>query len=160
MVYFQACYLSYDGFVRVIILNITVTARQAIHLWVKMGHLWLTWLTLVSAWISNYIHYKVGDENTYPFLNFNGATVEIYEWISNDHLLIMGFRLIHFCKRGHKCLQLQPFKLQNWKYGSKQLDLIFFGCVCIGGGGGGGGVIVHWAPYCSMRGQWISNGKY
>ena len=27
--------------------------------------------------ISNYIHYKVWDEITYPFLNFNGATVEV-----------------------------------------------------------------------------------
>ena len=26
---------------------------------------------------------KVLDENTYPFPNFNGATVEIWEWISN-----------------------------------------------------------------------------
>ena len=24
-----------------------------------------------------YIHYKVWDEITYPFLNFNGATVEV-----------------------------------------------------------------------------------
>ena len=29
------------------------------------------------AWISNYIHYNVWDEITYPFLNFNGATVEV-----------------------------------------------------------------------------------
>ena len=34
-------------------------------------------LTLVPAWISNYIHYKVWDEITYPFLNFNSATVEV-----------------------------------------------------------------------------------
>ena len=27
--------------------------------------------------IVNYIHYKVWDEITYPFLNFNGATVEV-----------------------------------------------------------------------------------
>ena len=26
-----------------------------------------------------YIHYKVWDEITYPFLNFNGATVEVME---------------------------------------------------------------------------------
>ena len=26
---------------------------------------------------SNYIHYNVWDEITYPFLNFNGATVEV-----------------------------------------------------------------------------------
>ena len=31
----------------------------------------------IPAWISNYIHYKVWDEITYPFLNFNGATVEV-----------------------------------------------------------------------------------
>ena len=34
-------------------------------------------LTLIPAWISNYIHYKVWDEITYPFLNFNGCTVEV-----------------------------------------------------------------------------------
>ena len=34
-------------------------------------------LTLTPAWISNYIHYKVWDDITYPFLNFNGATVEV-----------------------------------------------------------------------------------
>ena len=34
-------------------------------------------LTLIPAWISNYIHYNVWDEITYPFLNFNGATVEV-----------------------------------------------------------------------------------
>ena len=28
-----------------------------------------------AAWISNYIHYKVRDEITYPFPNFNGDTV-------------------------------------------------------------------------------------
>ena len=31
-------------------------------------------LTVISAWISNYIHYKLWDEITYPFLNFNGCT--------------------------------------------------------------------------------------
>ena len=34
-------------------------------------------------WISNYIHYTVWDENWYPFQNFNSATVEVWEWISN-----------------------------------------------------------------------------
>ena len=33
--------------------------------------------TLITAWISNYIHYKVWDEITYSFLNFNGATVKV-----------------------------------------------------------------------------------
>ena len=34
-------------------------------------------LTLIPAWIGNHMHYKVWDEITYPFLNFNGATVEV-----------------------------------------------------------------------------------
>ena len=32
---------------------------------------------LDSISVSNYIHYKMWDEITYPFLNFNGATVEV-----------------------------------------------------------------------------------
>ena len=34
-------------------------------------------LTLIPAWISKYILGKVWDEITYPFLNFNGATVDV-----------------------------------------------------------------------------------
>ena len=35
------------------------------------------------AWRSYYIHHKVWNETTYPFPNFNGCTVEVWEWISN-----------------------------------------------------------------------------
>ena len=35
------------------------------------------------AWKSNYIGNKVWYETTYSFLNFNGCTVEVWEWISN-----------------------------------------------------------------------------
>ena len=35
------------------------------------------WLTLIRSWISNYIHYEVWAEITYPFLNSNGATVDV-----------------------------------------------------------------------------------
>ena len=31
----------------------------------------------------NYIHYGVWYEITYPFPNFNGGAIEIYEWMSN-----------------------------------------------------------------------------
>ena len=31
----------------------------------------------------NYIHYKVRDEIIYPFPNFNGEPVEVWEWIGN-----------------------------------------------------------------------------
>ena len=40
-------------------------------------------LTLIPAWISDRIHYKMWDEIAYPFLIFNGATVEVWELISN-----------------------------------------------------------------------------
>ena len=39
--------------------------------------------TLITAWISNHTPCKVWDEITYPFPNFNGATIEVWEWISN-----------------------------------------------------------------------------
>ena len=40
-------------------------------------------LSLIPALTSNHIHYNVWDEITYPFPNFNGTTVEVWEWISN-----------------------------------------------------------------------------
>ena len=33
--------------------------------------------TLIAPWINHYIHFNVWDAITYPFLNFNGATVEV-----------------------------------------------------------------------------------
>ena len=40
-------------------------------------------LTLIPALISDPIHYKVWDEIAYPSPNFNGCTVEVWEWVSN-----------------------------------------------------------------------------
>ena len=40
-------------------------------------------LTVIQAEFSNDIHYKLWDEITYQFPNFNGATVEVWKWISN-----------------------------------------------------------------------------
>ena len=40
-------------------------------------------LTLVPAWISNLIPIKVWNGITYTFSNFNGYTVEVWEWVSN-----------------------------------------------------------------------------
>ena len=52
--------------------------------------------TLIPAWISKCIHYKVWDEITYPFLNFNGVTIEVLEWTINfiPHF-IMVWSYIH-----------------------------------------------------------------
>ena len=48
-----------------------------------LGPLLVTWFNFNPACIRNYIHYKVWDEIAYSFINFNGYTVEVYEWISN-----------------------------------------------------------------------------
>ena len=40
-------------------------------------------LTSIPAWISKHIHYEVWNEITYPFCNFKGATIEVWEWISD-----------------------------------------------------------------------------
>ena len=56
-------------------------------------------LTLISARVSSYFHYKVREEITYPFLNFNGATVvnslgsnEQYSSIGSDNGLVPSMR--------------------------------------------------------------------
>ena len=51
-------------------------------------------IVVSPPWISNCIHYEVLDEITYPFLNFNGASVEVWEWINDfishftEHVII------------------------------------------------------------------------
>ena len=40
-------------------------------------------LFLILAWINNHMPSKVWVEITFPFLNFNGCTVEVCEFISN-----------------------------------------------------------------------------
>ena len=54
-------------------------------------------LALIPAWICNHIHYKMWDEINYPFLNFNGATVEVWEWISNFIPHITGHLITYPC---------------------------------------------------------------
>ena len=41
-----------------------------------MGAFYCHGLTLIQAWISNYIHYEVWDWIIYPFPNFKGAVTE------------------------------------------------------------------------------------
>ena len=40
---------------------------------------------------------KIWDEITYPFLNFNGATVEVKEWISNFIPHLTGHVITYPC---------------------------------------------------------------
>ena len=40
-------------------------------------------LTFVQAWITHAMPSKMWDDNTYPFSNLNGCTIEIWKWIRN-----------------------------------------------------------------------------
>ena len=64
-------------------------------------------LTLIPAWISNHMPSKVWGEITYPFPNFNGCTVEVWEWINHftfyngcNYASVLGLKLIYVSKRG------------------------------------------------------------
>ena len=54
-----------------------ITLTHIYNLLTIMGPFYKHGLTLIPAWISNYINYKARDEITYPFLNFYGCTVEV-----------------------------------------------------------------------------------
>ena len=41
------------------------------------AHFYYNGLTLLPAWINNYIHCEVWSDIIFSFLNFNGATVEV-----------------------------------------------------------------------------------
>ena len=61
--------------------GVSYTGKTTSLYWIRAqdtsGHFYLHGVTLIPAWISNYIHYVVWDEITYPCVNFNGATVEV-----------------------------------------------------------------------------------
>ena len=68
----------------------------------------LTCFKFITTWMSNHIHYKVWNEITYPFINFNGVTVEVYEWISNF--------ISHFTGQviTYPCWDYSQSKLAKW----------------------------------------------
>ena len=51
-------------------------------------------LTLIPAWISDYIHYKVWGEIPYPLPNLKSAAVEVWEWISNFNSHFIDYVII------------------------------------------------------------------
>ena len=59
------------------------------------------------------VHYGVWDGVAYSFLNFNGCTVEVWEWMSDfvrhfrdarDYLSMLGLGLVRVSKRGPRCM--------------------------------------------------------
>ena len=53
-----------------------IYAHALMCIFVFCSPFYLHGLTLIQTWINNYIHYDVWDEIAYPFINFNGRTVE------------------------------------------------------------------------------------
>ena len=58
--------------------HICVTRPQWVNTLTASGPFNHHGLTLISAWIRNYMPSKVWDAITYPFPNFNGCTVEVW----------------------------------------------------------------------------------
>ena len=54
-------------------------------------------LTLISAWMGNYIHYIMWDEIIHPSPNFNGETIKDWEGISNFILHFTGNVITYPC---------------------------------------------------------------
>ena len=76
----------------------------------KRGHWCLAGacFSLIPIWVSNYIHYKEWGDIRYPFPNFKGAIIEVWEWIrfhptlygACDYLSMLGLKLIHVGIKG------------------------------------------------------------
>ena len=66
---------------------------------------------------------KVWDELTYPFLSFNGCTVEVYEWLSNFiqhsmmdviYLSMLWLELIHVSKGATYDINKVMLSYERW----------------------------------------------
>ena len=62
-----------------LVLTVNVDPDISRHM-VSLGH---NELTLIRAWLINYIHYDVWDEITYPFQNFSSCTAHVWKWLIN-----------------------------------------------------------------------------
>ena len=60
---------------------IYVNLDSIIYVYITMGPFHWHWLTLIPAWISNYISSQMRSENIYPFRKFSVQTVYVPEWI-------------------------------------------------------------------------------
>ena len=87
----------------------------------KTGTLLFT--TLIPARISNHMPAKVWYEIIYPFPNFNGADVEVWEWISNC--------IPRFTRHVVECRNVKgQLELKTWDKYNKSIT---HPCRCING---------------------------
>ena len=64
----------------------TVPGLYFRRVWAKLAGVPLTDMVYLESWHWRVITCRVWDEITYPFPNFNGWTVDVWEWISNSIL--------------------------------------------------------------------------
>ena len=73
-----------------------------------------SFLTAISAWKSNYIHYKMWDEIAGSLSTFNHATVAVWEVISDwSYTLVVMWLLIHTGVKVKPCPLIKPMKSRN-----------------------------------------------
>ena len=99
------------------------------HIW---GPFYYHGLTLIPVWSRNRMPSKVWDEITHLFPNFNGITIEVWEWMSNCisrfimdviiyscwdwsySTLVKGAQITtNFCTWCDNCTTPLPYHLQN-----------------------------------------------
>ena len=71
-------------------------------------------LTSIHAWIRNYIHDKMCDENTYAYQNFNGTIVEVWKWISDFTPRFTGFVITPPCWDSNWTLLIKGAPDRQW----------------------------------------------
>ena len=87
---------------------------------------------LISTWLSNHIVSKVWHEITDPFPNFNGCSIEVWEWISKfishlitDHVLQSYLEIpkvsVHY--QSHPAYQFYNTPSQNDRLGRTHVTL-------------------------------------
>ena len=65
--------------------------------WSSRGPFYKLGLTLIAAWISNYIYFKMWGYITYPFRIFSSAAVDVLYWISNLIPHFTGYMMSYPC---------------------------------------------------------------
>ena len=58
----------------------------------SLGPFYWHGLNLIQTWIINHMSGKVLDEITYPFPNFDGETIEVWEWICS--FIASGYQVV------------------------------------------------------------------
>ena len=84
-------------------------------------------LTLMTAWISNPIHYKVWDEITHSLPNFNSATIELWELMSKFILYFTGHVNTYPCWYSETCIKWQlniVVSQDRWSFTTGRINII------------------------------------